>query len=609
VKSLVSTITPERRSSLRRIPFLTLLFCLPILAAAAGCQQKEEDAPRQKEEDALLPPDQVVTVTVDRTLSPREALDRASRRQIIDSHVVAAMPGSSGSVEEVEVVFFTLRRQVTNDELAKEYDSRGLMPADPYVLAAVNASDRSFAAELPNGTHWRSTDGEWCFAAFHHGSDGEHYAHVYRHDIGWWHESRWFAGVRKQAKASSQAASASIDLSSSFRSTTPSRVRAGRGLCVLSEKKGWHTLALILWRNAPCWVYFSYPLKAKSYNLKAILMTRIAINGFGRIGRSFLKRAQKYSDLEIVAINDLGNVGNLAYLLAYDTVYGRSGLDVSVDGQTLVVDGKAIPVLQEKDPANLPWKKFDVDVVVESTGFFTHIADAKKHLDAGAKKVVITAPAKGEPIPGVESATILLGVNEDKFKTCDITSNASCTTNAASPVIQVLHEALGIEKALLNTAHGYTASQNLQDGPKKDWREGRAAAGNIVPTSTGAAIAVTKAISELEGKFDGIALRVPVIVGSVADITFIAKRDTTVEEVNDILRKASATERWQGILKVSDEELVSSDIIGEPYGAIVDSRMTRVVDGNLVKVLSWYDNEMGYSHTLVEHVRKLAQHI
>lgn len=345
-------------------------------------------------------------------------------------------------------------------------------------------------------------------------------------------------------------------------------------------------------------------------------MTRIAINGFGRIGRSFLKRAQKYSDLEIVAINDLGDVANLAYLLTYDTAYGRSGLDVSVDGQTLIVNGKVIPVLQGKDPAALPWKKFDVDVVVESTGFFTHIADAKKHLDAGAKKVVITAPmkgdaegARGEGLESIESATILMGVNEEKLAVCDITSNASCTTNAASPVIQVLHEALGIEKALLNTAHGYTASQNLQDGPKKDWREGRAAAGNIVPTSTGAAIAVTKAIPELEGKFDGIALRVPVIVGSVADITFIAKRDTTVEEVNDILRKASATERWQGILKVSDEELVSSDIIGEPYGAIVDSRMTRVVDGNLVKVLSWYDNEMGYSHTLVEHVRKLAQHI
>jgi glyceraldehyde 3-phosphate dehydrogenase len=338
-------------------------------------------------------------------------------------------------------------------------------------------------------------------------------------------------------------------------------------------------------------------------------MTRIAINGFGRIGRSFLKRAQKYSDLEIVAINDLGDVANLAYLLTYDTAYGRSGLDVSVNGQTLVVNGKSIPVVQEKDPSILPWKKFDVDIVVESTGFFTNVADAKKHLDAGAKKVVITAPMKGEA-EGVVSGTILLGVNEDKFDTCDITSNASCTTNAASPVIQVLNESLGIEKAILSTTHGYTASQSIQDGPnKKDWREGRAAAGNIVPTSTGAAIAVTKAITDLEGKFDGISLRVPVIVGSIADVTFIAKRDTTREEVNDILRKAANSDRWQGILKVSDDQLVSSDIVGEAYGAIVDSSMTRVVDGNLVKVLSWYDNEMGYAHTLVEHVRKLAQHI
>jgi glyceraldehyde 3-phosphate dehydrogenase len=339
-------------------------------------------------------------------------------------------------------------------------------------------------------------------------------------------------------------------------------------------------------------------------------MTRIAINGFGRIGRSFLKRAQKYSDLEIVAINDLGDVANLAYLLTYDTAYGRSGLDVSVDGQSLVVNGTSIPVFQEKDPGGLPWKKFDVDIVVESSGFFTDIKDAKKHLDAGAKKVVITAPMKGEPVAGIESGTVLLGVNEDKFKTCDITSNASCTTNAASPVIQVLHETLGIEKAILNTTHGYTASQSLQDGPNsRGWREGRAAAANIVPSSTGAAIAVTKAIPELDGKFDGVSLRVPVLTGSIADITFVAKRVTTPEEVNDILRKAATTERWKSVLHVSDEELVSSDIVGESYGAIVDSKMTRVVDGNLVKVLSWYDNEMGYAHTLVEHVRKLAQHI
>ncbi len=338
-------------------------------------------------------------------------------------------------------------------------------------------------------------------------------------------------------------------------------------------------------------------------------MSRIAINGFGRIGRAFFKLALKYPELDIVAVNDLGDVENLAYLLKYDSAYGKSDLDVEAGKGKLTVNGKELAVLQEKDPTTLPWKKLDIDVVVESTGFFTAYADAKRHLTAGAKRVVITAPAKGDAVEGIESATVLMGVNEEKLKTCDITSNGSCTTNAASPVMQVLHETIGIEKALLNTVHGYTQSQSLQDGPKKDWREGRAAAHNIVPTSTGAAIAVTKAITELEGKFDGIAIRVPVIVGSIADITFIAKRDTSVEEVNGALARAAREPRWQGILKVSDEQLVSSDIVGELYGSIVDTSMTRVVGGNLVKVLAWYDNEMGYTATLVEHVRKLAQNI
>ncbi|MCR4275082.1 MAG: type I glyceraldehyde-3-phosphate dehydrogenase [Candidatus Campbellbacteria bacterium] len=336
-------------------------------------------------------------------------------------------------------------------------------------------------------------------------------------------------------------------------------------------------------------------------------MSRIAINGFGRIGRSFLKLALKYPEIDVVAINDLGDAQNLAYLLTYDSSYGRSDIDVQARDGGITVNGKDIPIFQEKDPSSLPWKKLDVDIVVESSGFFTNYADAKKHLDAGAKRVVITAPAKGDIVSGIETATVLMGVNEEKLKTCDITSNGSCTTNAVSPVIQILHETLGVEKAVLNTVHGYTQSQSLQDGPnKKDWREGRAAAHNIVPTSTGAATAVTKAITDLEGKFDGIAIRVPVIVGSIADVTLITKRNTTVEEVNDILRKASQDARWQGILKVSDEELVSSDIVGELYGAIVDSKLTRVVDGNLVKVLSWYDNEMGYTSTLIRHVRKMA---
>lgn len=334
-------------------------------------------------------------------------------------------------------------------------------------------------------------------------------------------------------------------------------------------------------------------------------MTKIAINGFGRIGRAFFKKALAHKELEVVAVNDLGDLENLAYLLAYDTAYGKSGLDITTKPGMLVVEGREVKVFSEKDPAVLPWGDLGVDIVVESTGFFTNAADAKKHLDAGAKRVVITAPMKGEA-EGVTSGTVLIGINEDKLKTCQITSNASCTTNAASPVIQVLNETLGIEKAILNTVHAYTQSQSIQDGPKKDWREGRAAAANIVPTSTGAAIAVTKAITELDGRFDGISIRVPVTVGSIADITFIAKRDTTPEEVNDILRKAASEKRWEGILKVSDDELVSSDIIGEPYGAIVDSKLTRVVDGNLVKVLSWYDNESGYAHTLVEHVKRMA---
>lgn len=334
-------------------------------------------------------------------------------------------------------------------------------------------------------------------------------------------------------------------------------------------------------------------------------MTRVAINGFGRIGRAFFKHALAHEDLEVVAVNDLGDIENLAYLLQYDTVYGRSGLSVEVRTGKLVVNGKEITVLSQKDPSALPWSDLNIDIVVEATGFFTNAADAKKHIDAGAKRVVITAPMKGEA-DGIESATVLLGINEDKLKTCQITSNASCTTNAASPVIQVLHDTLGIEKAVLNTVHGYTQSQNVQDGPHKDWRKGRAAAANIVPTTTGAAIAVTKAVTELEGKFDGIALRVPVVVGSIADITFISKKDTTPEEVNDILRKASQEDRWNGVLSVTDDPIVSSDIIDQEYGAIVDASMTRVVGGNLVKVLSWYDNESGYSHTLVEHVRRMA---
>ena len=264
-------------------------------------------------------------------------------------------------------------------------------------------------------------------------------------------------------------------------------------------------------------------------------MARIAINGFGRIGRGFLRTAHGRSDIEIVAVNDLTTPANLAYLLKYDTVYGRAPFSVEAKGQAIIVDGKEIPVLTEKDPAALPWKQMQIDVVVESTGLFTKFEDAQKHVLAGAKRVVISAPGKGDESLG---ATVLLGINQDKIGTCAVTSNASCTTNAASPVIVILDEAIGIEKAILSTTHAYTASQAIVDGPvKKDMKEGRAGAQNIVPTSTGAAVAVTKAYPKLAGKFDGISLRVPVPAGSVADITFIAKRPTTVEEVNAALKK------------------------------------------------------------------------
>ncbi len=349
------------------------------------------------------------------------------------------------------------------------------------------------------------------------------------------------------------------------------------------------------------------------------MTTKIAINGFGRIGRAFLRIAHERPGLEVIAINDLGDAAQLAYLLQYDSVYGKPSFSVATAGNALVVDGKEIKHFSEADPAKLPWKDLGIDVVVESTGFFTSFEKAKVHLDAGAKRVVITAPVKDETpadgSAGYTGATILVGINDDKFATSTITSNASCTTNASSPLMQILHEAIGIEKAVLSTTHGYTASQNLVDGPvkkakgKEDYRDGRAGAHNIVPSSTGAAIAVTKAIPDLAGKFDGISLRVPVIAGSIADVTFIAKRDTSVEEVNAILTKAAGEDRWKPVFGVTDEPLVSSDILGSAQASIADLSLTRVIGGNLVKVLAWYDNEMGYTHALVEHVSRLAKHI
>ncbi len=331
-------------------------------------------------------------------------------------------------------------------------------------------------------------------------------------------------------------------------------------------------------------------------------MVRVGINGFGRIGRAFLRAAWGNPDIEIVGINDLGDAKNLAYLLQYDSVYRAFPAKVVAENGGLNVGDKRVHFSSEKDPTLLPWRELSVDVVVESTGVYESYEKASAHIAAGAKRVVITAPVKDEAPNG---ATILVGLNEEKLATCEVSSNASCTTNASSPLIAILDETVGIEKALLNTTHAYTATQSLVDGPVKgsDLRRGRAAAQNITPSSTGAAVAVTKAYEGLQDKFDGISLRVPVVAGSIADITFIAKRATTREEVNDILRNAAKEERWRGIFDASDEQLVSSDIIGNPHASIADLSMTRVIGGNLVKVLGWYDNEMGYAHTLVRHVK------
>lgn len=334
---------------------------------------------------------------------------------------------------------------------------------------------------------------------------------------------------------------------------------------------------------------------------------RVSINGFGRIGRAFFRAAHGRPEIEIVAINDLTPIDNLAYLLEYDTAYGRGGFDIEIkerDGkQFMVIDGKPIIILGERDPLKLPWKNLDVDIAVEATGFFASYLKSQAHIQAGAKRVVITAPVKDEPVGDLTGSTIIMGVNQEKLQVCDISSNASCTTNAGSPLIAILDEAIGIEKAMLNTVHGYTSSQSLIDSPNsRDFRRGRAAAQNIVPSTTGAALATTKVLPELENRFDGIAIRVPVITGSLVDVTFLAKKNTTIEEVNDILRAAAKEERWKKTFAVVEDPIVSSDIIGDTHASIADLNFTRVVDGNFVKVLSWYDNEVGYVSALVEHV-------
>jgi glyceraldehyde 3-phosphate dehydrogenase len=330
---------------------------------------------------------------------------------------------------------------------------------------------------------------------------------------------------------------------------------------------------------------------------------KVAINGFGRIGRNAFKIAFDRDDLEIVAINDLTDDKTLAHLLKHDTNYGTYPHEVGFDDGHIVVDGKKIPVFAEKDPAALPWKDLNVDVVIESTGFFTDPEKAKAHLTAGAKKVVISAPAKGD---GAD--TIVLGVNEDKLEgSTDIISNASCTTNCITPVAAIIENHFGIEKAMMTTVHSYTASQVLQDGPARDLREARAAAENIVPTTTGASVAAAKALPSLKDRFGGLSVRVPTPVVSLSDFVIITKRKVTVEEVNEVFKKEAKNPYYQGILEVTEEELVSSDFIGNSHSAIVDLSLTAVIDGNMLKVVAWYDNEWGYSNRLVEEVADLGK--
>ncbi|MBR5620867.1 type I glyceraldehyde-3-phosphate dehydrogenase [Candidatus Saccharibacteria bacterium] len=325
-------------------------------------------------------------------------------------------------------------------------------------------------------------------------------------------------------------------------------------------------------------------------------MIKVGINGFGRIGRNAFKIAFERPDMEIVAVNDLTDTKTLAHLLKHDSSYGTYSHDVSFDEENIIVNGKKIRVLSEKDPAALPWGDMGVDVVIESTGLFTKAEDAKKHLYAGAKRVVISAPAKSDEI-----RTIVLGVNEDTVTEEDkIISNASCTTNCIAPVMKVLEDTFGIEKAMMTTVHSYTASQRLQDAPAKDLREARAAAENIVPTTTGASKAAAKAIPSLEGKFNGLSVRVPTPVVSLSDITAVLKRDVTKEEINEAFKKAASEPFYEGIIGVTEEELVSIDFRGNSHSAIVDLPLTDVVGGNLVKVVAWYDNEWGYSNRLVE---------
>ncbi len=331
-------------------------------------------------------------------------------------------------------------------------------------------------------------------------------------------------------------------------------------------------------------------------------MAKVGINGLGRIGRAALKVILETPGLEFVGANDIAPLDNIAYLLKHDTVYGRYDKSVEVSEGALVIDGKSYPYFSERDPANIPWRDVGAEIVIESTGFFRTQEDAAKHIKAGAKTVVISAPGKSKETP-----TVVYGVNTDDGMV-QVLSCASCTTNCIAPVVEVMSRRIGVEKAIMTTVHAYTSTQALVDAPNKsDFRRGRAAAANFVPTSTGAAIATTKVVTELAGKFDGVAIRAPIPAGSIADIVFLTARDTTIEEVNQILREEAATDRYHEVLAVSDEPLVSSDIVGDSHGSIVDLAMTNVVDGNLVKVMSWYDNEWGFTNQMIREILAIAK--
>ncbi|MEV0163373.1 type I glyceraldehyde-3-phosphate dehydrogenase [Nonomuraea fuscirosea] len=326
-------------------------------------------------------------------------------------------------------------------------------------------------------------------------------------------------------------------------------------------------------------------------------MPRVAINGLGRIGRAALKILLDADGLDLVVVNDIADVDNLAYLLRYDTVYGRYHRQVDAVDGALLIDDRRIPAFAEHHPAHLPWADFGVDLVLECTGVYKTEDDLKKHLQAGASYVILSAPTTADGVP-----TVVHGVNRPDGEP-QIISCASCTTNCITPVIEVAHRHIGVQRAVMTTIHAYTAGQKLVDGPSRSFRRGRAAAANLVPTSTGAARATTRAVPELAGRFDGIAVRAPIPVGSIADIVFVADRPTTVEEVNDAYRQEATSSRYQGILGVSEDPLVSADIVGDPRAAVLDLDLTRVVDDTLVKVMAWYDNEWGFTHQMIREAR------